>query len=123
MDLIIKQIKVAEEQLVDAHVPMDIELIDNLLHPDDAIIQPRGIFETKEQVLDPYRSRLRYWEFARSDQMDIHAYGDAEIAIGWWQANGRNGGMDFDYVVRFLSVWIRQAGLWQNLTSRSTEIS
>ena len=77
LDLIIKQIMAAEERLVDAHVRMDIELIDNLLHPDDAIIQPRGIFETKEQVLDPYRSRLRYWEFARSDQMDFHIRGDS----------------------------------------------
>ena len=117
MDLVIKQIMAAEEQLADAHVRMDIELIDRLLHPEYVIIQSRGIVETKVQVLDSYRSGLRYWEFARSDQMDIRVYGETAIVIGRWQAKGRNGSVDFDYVARFLSVWIRQAGRWQNLTS------
>lgn len=102
---------------------MDIKLIDSLLLPNYVIIQPRGIVETKGQVLDSYRSGLRHWDFARSDQMDIRVYGEMAIVIGRWQAKGRNGDVDFDYMARFLSVWIWQAGRWQNLTSQSTEIS
>jgi len=123
MDLVVKQIIAAEEQLADAHVRMDIDLIDRLLHPEYVIIQSGGIVETKKQVLDSYRSGLRYWEFAKSDQMDIRVYGETAIVIGRWQAKGRNGSVNFDYVARFLSVWIRQIGRWRNLTSQSTEIS
>ena len=86
---------------------MDIELIDSMLHPDYVIIQPRGIVETNGKVLNSYRSGLRRWDFARSDQMDIHVYGKMVIVIGRWQAEGRIGDIDFDYLARFLFVWIR----------------
>ena len=123
MDLGVEQVRIAEEQLAAAHERMDVDLIDDLLHPDYVIIQPRGIVESKSQVLDSYRSGTRHWEFAQSDQMDIRLYGEMAIVIGHWQAKGRNGDVDFDYTARFLSVWVRQAGRWLNLTSQSTEIA
>lgn len=123
MDLGVEQVRIAEEQLAAAHERMDVDLIDDLLHPDYVIIQPRGIVESKSQVLDSYRSGTRHWEFAQSDQMDIRLYGEMAIVIGQWQAKGRNGDVDFDYTARFLSVWVRQAGRWLNLTSQSTEIA
>ena len=123
MDLGVEQVRIAEEQLAAAHERMDVDLIDDLLHPDYVIIQPGGIVESKSQVLDSYRSGTRYWEFAQSDQMDIRLYGEMAIVIGHWQAKGHNGDMDFDYKARFLSVWVRQAGRWLNLTSQSTEIA
>lgn len=123
MDLGVEQVRIAEEQLAAAHERMDVDLIDDLLHPDYVIIQPGGIVESKSQVLDSYRSGTRHWEFAQSDQMDIRLYGEMAIVIGQWQAKGRNGDVDFDYTARFLSVWVRQAGRWLNLTSQSTEIA
>jgi len=123
MDLGIEQVRTAEEQLAAAHVRMDVDLIDELLHPDYIIIQPGGIVESKAQVLDSYRSGTRLWELAQSDQMEIRLYGELAVVVGRWQAKGRNGDIDFDYAARFLSVWVRQAGRWMNLTSQSTEIA
>jgi len=123
MDLGVEQVRAAEEQLGEAHVRMDIDLIDDLLHPDYVIIQPGGIVESKEQVLDSYRSGSRQWKFAQSDQMDIRVYGETAIVVGRWQAKGRNGNVNFDYSARFLSVWVMQDDRWLNLTSQSTEIS
>lgn len=123
MDLGAEQVRAAEKRLAEAHVRMDVDLIENLLHPDYVIIQPEGIVESKEKVLNSYRSGMRHWEFARSDQMDIRLYGETAIVVGRWQAKGRNGNVDFDYTARFLSVWVRQAGRWLNLTSQSTEIT
>jgi len=122
MDLGVEQVRAAEEQLARAHVRMDIDLMEDLLHPDYVIIQPGGVVESKGQVLDSYRSGRRHWEFARSDQMDIRVYGETAIVVGRWQAKGRNGNLDFDYAARFLSVWVRQGEHWLNLTSQSTEI-
>ncbi len=123
MDLGVEQVRTAERQLAEAHVRMDVDLIEDLLHPDYVIIQPGGVVKSKEQVLDSYRSGRRHWEFARSDQMEISLYGEMAIVVGRWQAKGRNGNVDFDYTARFLSVWLRQAGRWLNLTSQSTEIT
>jgi len=123
MDLGIEQVRSAEEQLAVAHLRIDIDLKDELLHPDYVIIHPGGIVESKGQVLDSYRSGNRHWEFAQSDQMDIRVYGDMAIVVGRWQAKGHNGDIEFDYSARFLSVWVRQAGRWLNLTSQYTKIS
>lgn len=122
MDLTVEQVKAAEAQLADAHVRLDIDLIDSLLHPDYVIVQPDGMVETKRQVLASYRSGTRHWDSAKSDQLDVRVYGNMAIVIGRWQAKGRNGSVDFDYAARFLSVWIKQGGRWLNLSSQSTEI-
>lgn len=111
-----------EEQLAQAHVRLDIDLIDSLLHPDYVIVQPGGRVESKAEVLDSYRSGARRWDFARSDQMDVRIYADTAIVIGRWTAKGQNGDFRFDYAARFLSVWLRENGRWLNLTSQSTEI-
>jgi ketosteroid isomerase-like protein len=122
VDLAAEQVRAAEKWLTDAHVHMDIALIERLLHPDYVIIQPGGIVETKDQVLESYRSGIRHWDFAKSDQMDVRVYGEMAVVVGRWQAKGRNGSVVFDYAARFLSVWVKQEGHWQNLTSQSTEI-
>lgn len=123
MDPEIDQVELAERRLADAHVYMDIDLIDSLLHPDYVIIQPGGLVETKGQVLASYRSGTRSWDFARSDQLAVRVYGEMAVVIGRWQARGLNGDVRFDYAARFLSVWVKEEGRWLNLTSQSTKIS
>jgi ketosteroid isomerase-like protein len=56
------------------------------------------------------------------DQLDIRLYGDTAIAVGRWRASGQHGTERFDYAARFLSIWIKQAGFWQNIGYQSTEI-
>jgi ketosteroid isomerase-like protein len=118
----LSDVRSAEEQLAEAHVRLDIDLIDSLLHPDYVIIQPGGRVETKAEVLDSYRSGTRHWDSARSDEMDVRIYGQTAIVVGRWTASGRNGDVNFDYAARFLSVWVFENGRWLNLTSQSTEI-
>jgi hypothetical protein len=45
----------AEQELAEAHIHLDQNLIDQLLHLDYVIIQPGGRTESKQQVLDSYR--------------------------------------------------------------------
>ena len=115
-------IKSLEMQLAEAHVQLDIDLIDRLLHPDYKIIQPGGLVETKADVLASYRSGTRHWDSAYSDEMDVHIYGQTAIVVGRWRASGRNGDVTFNYSARFLSVWLFENRRWLNLTSQSTEI-
>lgn len=115
-------VQAAEEQLAEAHVRLDIALIDSLLHPNYIIIQPGGRVETKAEVLASYRSGTRHWDTAHSDEMTVNLYRETAIVIGRWTATGRNGNFHFNYSARFLSVWVRENGRWLNLTSQSTEI-
>jgi ketosteroid isomerase-like protein len=122
MNIDIEAVRSAEQELAAAHVRLDLDLINRLLHPDYVIVQPGGRVEHKAQVLESYRSGARHWDSAASDEMDVRIYADTAIVVGRWRAQGRNGDFHFDYAARFLSVWIRENGRWLNLTSQSTEI-
>ena len=116
-------IEAAEHSLAKAHVQMDVDAIDHLLHADYIIVQPGGKIETKAEVLASYRTEKRQWEMARVDQLDIGVQGSTAIVVGRWRASGRHGDERFDYTARFLSVWIEQNGHWQNIAYQSTEIA
>jgi ketosteroid isomerase-like protein len=112
----------AEHQLAQAHLQPDLTTIEHLLHPDYVIIQPGGKVETKAEVLASYHSGTRHWDTAQVDQLDIRLYGDAAIIVGRWRASGRHGTERFDYAARFLSIWVKQEGRWQNIGYQATEI-
>jgi ketosteroid isomerase-like protein len=112
-----------EGQLAEAHLRLDLKTIEHLLHPDYVIVQPGGQVETKAEVLASYRSGTRHWETAQVDQLDIRLYENTAIVVGRWQASGQHGEERFDYAARFLSVWVKQAGHWQNIAYQATEIA
>ena len=112
----------AERQLAEAHLALDLKTIEALLHSDYAIIQPGGKVETKADVLNSYKTDTRRWDVARVDQLNVRLYGNTAVVIGRWRASGEHGGDPFDYAARFLSVWVRQDGTWQNVGYQATEL-
>lgn len=112
----------AEKALAAAHLNLDLDVIDALLHPDYVIVQPDGRHETKAEVLASYRTGERVWHTAEVDELSVSLHGDATIVHGRWQAKGRNGSDEFNYAARFLSVWIKDAGKWRNVAYQSVEI-
>ncbi|MCP4139598.1 MAG: nuclear transport factor 2 family protein [Chloroflexi bacterium] len=116
-------IALAEKELAEAHITLDMDVISNLLHPDYMILQPSGRVERKEDVLNSYREGERNWDKALVDQLDIRIHGNTGIVTGLWCASGQNKGKQFDYQARFLSLWIKEDERWQNIAYHSTEIS
>jgi hypothetical protein len=112
----------AELRLAEAHLALDLERIDSLLHRDYVIIQPGGKIETKAEVLASYQTDTRRWARAQSDQMDIRLYENMAVVVGRWRAAGHHGEKRFNYEARFLSIWLKQDGRWQNIAYQSTEI-
>ena len=112
----------AEGKLADAHLQLDLKTIDHLLHPDYVIVQPGGKVETKAEVLASYKTETRQWDMAQVDQLDIRLYGATVVVVGRWRALGQHGAERFDYAARFLSIWVKQEGRWQNIAYQSTEI-
>lgn len=119
-----QEIITAEQTLAAAHTEMNLQLIDQLLHEQYVVVQPNGRLETKQEVLHSYQHEQREWHTAAVDQLDVRLYNENQtaVAIGRWQATGRNNGQPFDYAARFLSVWVRQDGRWQNVAYQAAEI-
>ena len=110
----------AEQRLAAAHVALDLAQLEELLHPDYAIIQPNGKIETKQEVLASYASGTRRWDEARSDQLEVRLFGETAVVTGRWTASGQNGAERFDYTAHFLAVWVYADNRWQNVASHST---
>jgi hypothetical protein len=112
----------AENRLAAAHLTLDLAVIDALLHDDYVIVQPGGRIETKADVLASYASGARHWDRAQVSQLDVKIYGSVARVVGVWTASGSNAGVRFDYQARFISIWIREAGGWRNLSYSSAEM-
>lgn len=112
----------AEKRLAQAHLELDLQVIEQLLHPDYVIVQPGGQVQSKAQVLASYRTGRRHWHSAESDRMDVRIYPDSAIVIGRWRAAGVHGDETFDYAARFLSVWVKTEQGWRNVAYQSTQL-
>jgi ketosteroid isomerase-like protein len=113
----------AEKMLAHAHVTMDIETIDALLHEDYVIVQPGGKIETKSEVLASYKTGNRHWDRAEVDQLEVKIYGNMARVIGIWRAAGTNNGQAFDYQACFISIWVKEDESWKNISYSSAEMS
>jgi ketosteroid isomerase-like protein len=113
----------AEQALAKAHLRMDIDTIDALLHKDYTIVQPGGKIERKQDVLDSYKSGLRHWDNAELDELDAKIYGNMAKVTGLWKATGTNNGKTFEYQARFISIWIKEDDGWKNISYCSSALS
>ncbi len=113
----------AEHRLAAAHLTLDLDVIEGLLHDDYLILQLGGRVETKSDVLDAYRSGERHWDHAAVEALSVDIYGSMARVVGVWTSSGANAGFAFDYQARFISIWVSQAGEWKNLSYASAEIA
>jgi hypothetical protein len=112
----------SERALAKAHISMDLAIIDELLHKDYTIVQPGGKIETKQEVLDSYKTGDRHWDEAEVDELDVIIYGEMARVVGLWRAAGINNGESFNYRARFISIWIKEQGEWKNISYASSAL-
>ena len=112
----------AEERWAMAHLETNVNVIDELMHPDYIIIKPDGSLWDKEIALASYIPGKRDWNEAGSSDHIVNIYGDTAIVIGLWKAKGVNNGNPFDYTARYTSLWVKEKGQLMIVSDQSTEI-
>lgn len=111
-----------EEEWLKAHLEVDIQALDGLMHEDYQQIKPNGEVWGKREALASFQGGERYWDEAESDQIEVRIYGQTAIVTGRWKARGVNHGEIFDYAARYVSVWVKASGKWMMVSDQSTEI-
>lgn len=117
-----REVLAAEQAWLQAHLALDLAVLDTLMHPDYTIIWPSGRVVEKAEALASYTSGERHWDEAGIHELDVRIYDDIAVVNGLWKANGVNRGVPFDYQARYTSVWIQQEGRWRMLVDRSKVI-
>ena len=113
----------AERNWTEAHRNLNLNQLSELMHPDYAIITPKGEILNKEDALDSYRSGGRHWEYAESGDYMIRIYGLTAIVIGTWRARGVNNDVYFDYSAKYTSVWLKDECGLRMVSDQSTPFS
>lgn len=118
----LEQIIDSEERLAKAHLVLDLNEIDSLLHRDYVILQSNGIIENKDEVLKSYQNGGRQWKTASVSQLSVNLFDNVARVVGIWSASGVNNGITFDYRARFLSIWLKENNQWKNIAYSSSEL-
>ena len=113
------EITAVEHAWAGAHRDLDLETLENILSDHYRQVQADGSVIGKQELLASYRSGLRKWEIAESDQHEIRILGDTALLIGRWKGKGENQGKKFDYSARFLAVYQLEAGQWKLVSDLS----
>jgi ketosteroid isomerase-like protein len=79
-----REIIAAERRLAAAHLDLDLQTIDQLLHPEYVILQPNGRIEGKGEMLASLGGGERSWEVAQSDQLEVLNTGQTAVVTGRW---------------------------------------
>jgi len=117
------QVIEAERQWLDAHLKLDLVLLDRLMADEYLQVNDRGELLNKQQVVASFKSGNRYWQEARSGDYKVRVYGEVAVVYGCWRAKGVNAGLSFDYAARYVSVWVYRDGRWQMVSDQSTTIT
>ena len=118
----IKSILATERAWSEAHQPLDIDTLAEILSDDFIKLQPDGSTIDKEQLLASYQDGERHWEIAESTDHLVRLQGETAVVVGQWRGRGVNRGEAFDYTARFISVYVYQDGAWRMLTETSIPI-
>ena len=120
---LIQEVLQVEQAWVEAHRQLDVATLERLMADDYFVIRSDGSVAGKEEDLVSYGAGDRHWEYAEGDQYDVRIYGQTAVLTGRWRARGVNAGQPFDYVARFLSVYVKRDDRWQMVAAQSTPIS
>jgi ketosteroid isomerase-like protein len=97
-----------ERSWVAAHRSLDLDIIKSILSEENRQIQSDGTVIGKDELLDSYRSGVRRWDIAESDEHEVRMLDDVALMIGRWRGVGENNGEEFNYTARFLAVYHRE---------------
>jgi ketosteroid isomerase-like protein len=120
---LISQVIATELRWVKAHQEIDLGRIAEILSEGYRQIGSDGSIIRRDQLLESYRSGERRWEIAESSEHDVQIVGNVAILIGRWRGKGVNAGQAFDYVARFLAVYVLENGDWKLHLDVSVPIS
>ena len=80
----------------------------------------------------PFMDRAGHMAFTRSgalnvgsiqsDDQRVRVYGDVAIVTGRWIIKGARGGKPVDNRVRYIVVYVRRSGKWQNVAEQRTGV-
>lgn len=108
-----------EEQLIQAIIQSDLQVLQLLLHEDMLFVNHFGMLLTRDQDLAPHANGdLKIKSIVTSDQ-HIQQFGDTYIVVVSKVIDGTYQGQSFESSVKFTRVWQRFNEAWKVIAASS----
>ena len=124
MDSIVKTILRLETARRAAHLNSDAAQLDSILADDFVDLGANGSRRTKQQNVDDTRKHVIQWTklTVRNEQVQVFDSA-AAVVTGEQEGGGTYDGQPFNRRVRYLRVYLKRRGHWQNVAAQNALIS
>lgn len=112
MEDTVKAVLDAERRWTQAHLDMNLTVIEALLSDRYRHYGPDGTVSGKADLLASYGSGERVWGIAESTDHRVEVLGETAVLTGRWRGVGVNTGEPFDYTARFVCLYVLEDGEW-----------
>ncbi|MSQ36327.1 MAG: nuclear transport factor 2 family protein [Dehalococcoidia bacterium] len=116
------EVLAAQRARFDATTRADVAALDALLADDCTYVHAHGVVDTKAAFLATIEAgRTRYASFA-TRELAVRVLGGVALVTGLADIDVRAGERALTLRVRFLDVWERRDGRWQNVAWQPTRL-
>ena len=113
-----------EAQRRAAHLSGDADRLASILADDFVDVAATGVRRTKQQNVEETRAHVIKWTslIAKNEQVQVFD-STAAIVIGEQEGSGTYNGQPFVRKIRYLRVYLKRNGRWQNVAAQSALIA
>lgn len=101
----IDQLRAAEERLEQAQRSSDIEVLDELLHPEVTYVGPDGHLVDKHADLEAHRSGALRIDVLDCQALDVRVHDGVGVTVVTARLEGDAGGQEFRVRMRYTRSW------------------
>jgi uncharacterized protein (TIGR02246 family) len=118
----IREATKANDAWLAALVSGDADAIDRLLTPDFTYVHSSGTLDTREFLVDAFRSGRRKYTQYSADAIESRAYPGTVVINGVSHIRLSPRGEEIKIEARFIAVWVDQDGAWKMAAWHSTRL-
>ena len=118
------ELKGLVQQMMDAYVKGDLDLIEELTAEESISIDPDGTILSKAQDMQELRDKKVTFTSARMTEVKVRMMGENHALVtGIVSSSGKYEGEKFNITSRHVMAFEKQNGKWRTIFSQSTEIN
>jgi hypothetical protein len=111
-----------ENDTLDALVKGDISTLNRIWADEYSFTPPNGTVVSKENYLALLQSGSVKYDSLKSEGLRVRIYGDTAVVSGSFAVRGRVGTHELNGTDRFLTVYVKRQGRWQQVASQASRI-
>ncbi len=118
----VEQIRSLDAERVAASLTADVPILERLLHPNLGYGHTNTARDTKDDLLEKFRTGRIDYQTLTHEISDVVIEGDTALTVGQMSAMVMSDGRTLDLRSVALCVWVRVGGSWQMIAFQPTPV-